>query len=100
MEGGGCTEGNFSCPDISELMVQLSGEREISSSDWFGYLEQLLPGTLSSSGLAKVQHLKKKGRCVEVFQDSVVWSGLALVVAIFAVEFAGLHTTRASLGRL
>lgn len=41
-------------------MVQLSGEREISSSDWLGYLEQLLSGTLSSSDLAKVQHLKEK----------------------------------------
>lgn len=59
MEGGGHTEGNFSCPDISELMVQLSGEREISSSDWLCYLELLLSGTSHSLDLAKVQHVKK-----------------------------------------
>lgn len=33
-------------------------------------------------------------------QNGVEWSGLALVVVISAVEFAGLHTTRASLSCL
>lgn len=67
-------EGNYSCPDISELMVQLSGEREISSSDWSDYLQQLLSGTLSSSDLAKnLTHEEKKGDGSEWCR--VVWSG-------------------------